>query len=550
MIFVINDIVVAFQSFIMQMSNHENAIDKKVVSAAISDICRLSDVGMMTIDVHSDFSIFDSEENLSDVIYQDGETDDDVITIKKITDGTSVLLYKVYHKKGAPAWTERIRNRLDLMISMLYLFSSRFEDEAGYHNLRYFSTQLVKLCEDAGLKGYAAARFNLKHFQAVNHQVGRDYGDVVMHTFIAGLDEISDAPIPVCRIGGDNFIMLMTAEKIKEVVEYLKGTVVSFGDEFSDRVNVSATAGVYILDDDFELNIFGEIMDKLSLALSAAKTSGRDDIIFFEPKLMEEKKHIATVQHQLPEAMEKEEFHVYYQPKVSIIDGKIVGAEALCRWKHDGELIYPIGFVPILERSMDICKLDFYMLEHVCRDLRRWIDEGRDIVRISVNLSRKHILDIDLVRHLLHIIDLYGVPHEYIEIELTETTTDVEFKDMKYVVSCLQEQGISTSVDDFGIGYSSLNLIKEIPWDVLKIDKSIVPVDEDDERSPRSVMFKYVVAMAREMGLECIAEGVETAKQLEALRKYGCCVAQGFYYDKALPVEVFEKRLEEGTIIR
>ena len=111
-------------------------------------------------------------------------------------------------------------------------------------------------------------------------------------------------------------------------------------------------------------------------------------------------------------------------------------------------------FIPILEQNTDICQLDFYMLDHVCKDIRRWLDEGRKVVRVSVNLSRKHMMDVDLLEHIISIVDKYRVPHEYIEIELTETTTDVEFRDLKRVVSSLQQQGIYTSVDDFGMGYS------------------------------------------------------------------------------------------------
>lgn len=222
----------------------------------------------------------------------------------------------------------------------------------------------------------------------------------------------------------------------------------------------------------------------------------------------------------------------------------MTGAEALCRWKHDGRLIPPDEFIPILEQNTDICKLDFYMIDHVCRDIRRWLDEGRQLPRISVNLSRKHILDVDLLKHLMEIIDRHIIPHHLIEAELTETTTDVKFKDLKRVVNGLQEQGISASVDDFGSGYSSLNLIKEVPWNVIKIDKSIVPIDDDDESSPRTVMFKYVVAMAREMGLECIAEGVETKTQVEILKRYGCDIAQGYHFDRPLPKDEFEKRLD------
>jgi len=137
------------------------------------------------------------------------------------------------------------------------------------------------------------------------------------------------------------------------------------------------------------------------------------------------------------------------------------------------------------------------------------------------------------------------VPHELIEVELTETTTDVEFKDLKQVVRGLQLEGIRTSVDDFGMGYSSLNLIREIPWDVLKVDKSFVPVDGDglDETTKR--MYKHVVAMTADLGMDCITEGIETKRQVEFMRESGCVIAQGYYYDKPLPVTEFEKRLDE-----
>ena len=186
------------------------------------------------------------------------------------------------------------------------------------------------------------------------------------------------------------------------------------------------------------------------------------------------------------------------------------------------------------------------MLDHVCQDIRRWLDEGRTVVRISVNLSRRHMMDPDLFEHIVGIVDRHRIPHDLIEIELTETTTDVEFKDLKRVVHMLQEAGIHTSVDDFGIGYSSLNLIKQIPWDVLKLDKSIVPAKGEDVVRG-SKMFAHVIAMAHELGMRCVAEGIETEEQLDLMRHYGCRVAQGFLFDKPLPKAEFEAKLSIGT---
>ena len=209
----------------------------------------------------------------------------------------------------------------------------------------------------------------------------------------------------------------------------------------------------------------------------------------------------------------------------------------------------PMEFIPVLEMNMDICKLDFHMLELACRDIRRWLDEGKKVVRISVNFSRKHLIDVDLTTHILEIIDRYNVPHDYIEIELTETTTDVEFKDLKRIVKSLQQEGIYTSVDDFGNGYSSINLIRSIPWDVLKVDRSLLPVEDDDETDTTEKIYKSVVSMAHDIGINCITEGVETMKQIEILRNNNCNIAQGFFFDRPLPVDEFEKRFEDNKYI-
>ena len=163
---------------------------------------------------------------------------------------------------------------------------------------------------------------------------------------------------------------------------------------------------------------------------------------------------------------------------------------------------------------------------------------------MSVNLSRVHMGDPALLEHILGIIDGYRIPHQYIEIELTETTTEVDYFELKKLVSGLRDSGIFTSVDDFGVGYSSMNLLRELPWNVIKIDRSFMPVgDNSQEDEKRKVMLKSVIGMTQALGLKCIAEGVETVDQIIFLKKYGCYYVQGYYFDKPLPVSEFETRL-------
>ena len=243
-----------------------------------------------------------------------------------------------------------------------------------------------------------------------------------------------------------------------------------------------------------------------------------------------------------PEAIKNEEFQVFYQPKISLKNYRLEGAEALCRWKHGGEMVAPFRFIPALEAGQEICALDFYILEHVCQDIKRWLDEGKRVVRVSVNLSRRHFGNENLLKDIIGIIDKYDFPKKYIEIELTETSTDVDFKELKEVVTGLVDAGIRTSIDDFGMGYSSLNLLRELPWDTLKIDRSLLPVTKD-ENSKIAVIMEHVIAMAHTLGIECIAEGVETIDQINILKNKSCFLAQGFYFDRPLEKQEFERRM-------
>ena len=187
------------------------------------------------------------------------------------------------------------------------------------------------------------------------------------------------------------------------------------------------------------------------------------------------------------------------------------------------------------------------MLEHVCQDIRRWLDNGLEVVRVSVNISRIHLGKQNLSERIINTLKKYNVPHQYIEIELTETTSDVDFDELKKIVGALHNVGISTSIDDFGVGYSSLNLIRDLPWNTLKIDKSFLPKENDPYNSQKITMLKNVITMAQSLGLECLVEGVETTNHVAILKENACYQAQGFCFDKPLPVEEFEKRLKEKS---
>ena len=488
--------------------------------------------------------------------YDTGREGKPVHTVRFVTRLMSITTMTVYMPEDEPPLTEEELFKVDLTMRTALAFISRnrlqviaeelaFYDDLGFRNIRSFFKYLTWNGQSGSLDGKAAVNYNLRHFSFINEEYGRKCGDTVLINHYKHIEQlIGDSGI-AARLGGDAFVCICEQSDLPELIEYLNEAVV-VADKSGKTVRISACAGVFRIPEGYTVNSPSDIMTRIMNAYSVARSGAQDNIVFFSDLLMSQHERIRKIQKIFPEALERGEFHVFYQPKVNTVTGEISGAEALCRWFHDGQIMPPMSFIPVLERSNEICKLDFYMLDLVCRDIRLWLNSGYKPIRVSVNLSRRHMTDPKLVETIMSIIDKHSVPHECIEIELTETTTDVEFSELKAIVDELHDQDICVSVDDFGMGYSSLNLIRVVPWDVLKIDRAFLPLDGEASDNSRSIMFRYVVAMAKELGLECIVEGVETHTQLELLRANGCDYAQGFLFDKPLPVDEFEKRMAAG----
>lgn len=545
---------ILFEKLVGTMTNFQG-VDLGTIYGTLSELCKMFRISKGVTYFYNSLKHEKIGRGETFVCYDEGKPCKEVDSIRIVTDAMTVAITKIYMTKDSEPLTDWEKDCCELIMRTILTYISRnraqrmlekqsFYDDDGYRNLRFFIRYLQHLNNQGALSGRSAMNFNIRHFSLVNQEIGRSNGDLVMRSYIKGLENIINDDGVVCRMGGDNFVALCRQYQLDRVISYLREAPVNIDNHNVKRIMISSSVGVFNIPDDFRMDDPGDILDKLFTTRQLARQSD-DHIIFYSEQLGERREKLIQLQHVFPEAIAAEEFKVFYQPKIDVVTGQLCGAEALCRWFRDGQIIPPQEFIPELERSSEICTLDFYMLDHVCRDIRRWMDEGRQVIRVSVNLSRKHMMDIDLMETIIGIIDRNNVPHRYIEIELTETTTDVEFRDLKRVVSGLQQAGIYTSIDDFGIGYSSLNLLREVPWNVLKVDKSFLPVDAESEDSTRGIMFKYVVAMSKELGLECIAEGVETHEQLNILKKNNCPIAQGFYFDRPLPVDRFEEKLDK-----
>lgn len=259
--------------------------------------------------------------------------------------------------------------------------------------------------------------------------------------------------------------------------------------------------------------------------------------------------NVRNAEELITGAVKNGDIKVFYQPKYDSINGKAVGAEALARWiDTDGRVIPPSEFVPLLEETGLITILDWYMLEQVCKFLRDELENQRHVVTVSVNFSRVHTKETDFIRRLCSTVDGYGVPHNLVEAEITESAMATDGNDIIDFISRIRDSGFSVSIDDFGSGLSSLNFVKDVPANVIKIDKSLLSGNCENEKE--RIVLESIFEFAHRLKLVTVAEGVETKEQLGFLRTCGCEIIQGFLFAKPMTQEDFRRVLENAEEIK
>ncbi len=415
----------------------------------------------------------------------------------------------------------------------------------GIPNLSGFMDCVARKFAAGEIENYYGVYLNIHNFKYVNKVLSYIKADEVMKQYAKKLSAAVESDEFVARLGGDNFGALIREENLQAFVEMVNSMEITYtSPEMEKTFSFSATIGASQLRD---MKNPGEIMLRISVAYQVARQREYNGIVFYSDELykevMQEKETIARFER----ALKDQEFVVYYQPKIKTEDKSICGAEALVRWNKAGQLVPPLEFIPILEKEGTICKLDIYVLNRVCKLLDRCRDENIPLTKISVNFSRKHVENPMLVEEIVSIIDRNNIPHQYLEIELTESEDYRDYVVMSKIVNDLKALDISTSIDDFGTGYSSLNMLKMTNVDLLKIDKSFIPLENDYEEKQRDiVMFENIARMAKELGIKIIAEGVETQQQYDYLVNAGCDMIQGYFFDKPLSEEQFLERLRIG----
>ena len=406
----------------------------------------------------------------------------------------------------------------------------------GGYNKEYFIHKAKKYIHNRN-KNYAIIQFRLEKYRNFCIAYGMKEGENLLEEINNTISHLLEKKELVAHVEKSDFALLLQYEENTGLENRIHSIMTLLRLKRKEQ-HLTFSAGICPVN----MN-FADVTVMLSFAgLAVPKTPKlQDEVVWFNDSMKEEQVWERQVEDDMKRALLNHEFQVYLQPKYSTKAEELSAAEALVRWIHPTlGFISPGKFIPIFERNGFILQLDDYMLTEVAKIQAEWINQGRKPVPISVNVSRAHFAEDNLAEHICSVVDGYNVPHHFIELELTESAFFDDKAVLLDTIKKLKGYGFKVSMDDFGAGYSSLNSLKELPLDIIKLDGEFFRSVEDEKRS--EMIVAQTINLAKQLGMQIVAEGIETRPQVDFLAEVGCDLIQGFYFSKPLPVDEFEKR--------
>ncbi|MFT4301510.1 MAG: EAL domain-containing protein [Desulfovibrio sp.] len=406
----------------------------------------------------------------------------------------------------------------------------------GAYNTQTFFEKVEAVLRDHPSDPYAIVRFDVAGFKAINEAFGLEEGNRLLRA-IARLvrQRLNTESEAFARLNADVFAVCITGDmaRILHFIHSLSRRL----EHYSDTFRVKLFFGVCQVEN--RRTPAHVLCDWAYLAQKTIKGSDLANYAFYDDALRQRLHGESYITDQMYSALEQKQFKLYLQPKVEMSSGRIVGAESLVRWQHpqDG-LILPGRFVPLFERNGFIVRMDEYVWDLTCQNLRMWIDKGYKPMPVSVNVSRLHFNDGTLTEKLVQLTDKYRLPRHLLELELTESAFFDNEKALIQNMYGLQAEGFIFSMDDFGTGYSSLSSLRDLPFNIVKLDRTFISNGTDNTRG--QIVARNTIALAKDLNMKIVAEGVETLDHARFLLSCGCNCAQGFYYSQPLDEAAFE----------
>ncbi|MBQ7955338.1 MAG: EAL domain-containing protein [Lachnospiraceae bacterium] len=411
-----------------------------------------------------------------------------------------------------------------------------------YFRFMDLATQHCK--ENPGQKFYFVYS-DFTNFQYINEVYGYSEGDKILQEFAKELQEKCKSGIYYTRVTSDHFVTMLSGDSVESAGAEFKELATGFCDRINstyEHCNLCLISGISEWKEDGQA--VSQAVDGANIARKSGKDVMETSITVYSEKMKSKNDEEKAVVARMSEAMEKQEFKAFIQPKISLATGKIIGGEALVRWiRADGSMVYPGQFIPVFEKNGFITKVDYRVLEQVLEYLQEALNKGEEVVPISVNFSRRHNEESAFTSKVAEYLEKYETPRGMLEAEVTENVFMMDLSALKENIERLHDLGVTISIDDFGSGYSSLNVLANVSADIIKLDGKFFDYTSDPKRNKEFI--KSLIGMMKQMGFTTVMEGVETKEQMEFIKECGCDIVQGYYYAKPMPLSEFRIFLKE-----
>lgn len=525
---------------ILEAENGRDAIailekEHEKVSAIVLDLVMPEFNGFQFMEVYSQSKTFGVIPVVIATVEGDSKTEKECLKL-----GAWDFVGKPYDSSIIQFRVKNVIDRSENQVSKELRRRTQFSELATIYNMSMFYYTTREMLNRHSNRKFALIRMDIGKFRLVNAFFGRDEGNKLLKylaEYLRGLDYINK-PIRFGHMSADVFCACFAYDKIDEITDFMQATN-RYMSEYPLEFDLSLVYGIYLVEDHSY-----NVSEMYEFANQAAKSCKEEyniqNYAFYDTKMSDDIIKEQRIVNNMRSALAGDEFVLYLQPKYELQSNMLAGAEVLVRWLDPKRgMISPGDFIPVFERNGFIMKLDLYIWEKSCQLIRKWLDEGRKPLPISVNISRVSLYNPRLVEVLCGLVEKYNIPPELFQLELTESAYTTNQHSIRNMMTTLQEKGFVVMMDDFGSGYSSLNILKDIKVDVLKIDMRFLSDTEEETRSEN--ILAAVVRMAKWLNLPVIAEGVERKEQVLFLKSIGCEYVQGYYFARPMPLADFEE---------
>lgn len=462
------------------------------------------------------------------VAIKDGTTNKEEFIIM-----TSVIENPIFYSNAEEMVNSNNNNRNHGIMNLSYF--NEVDTLTGVYNIQCFYDKTREMMDENPDRKYAIIRVDIDKFKLINDLYGFAEGDKVLRFLASVIRSEMHGKGTYGRINSDIFCMCITYKTIGDIIHHIEQLILRFADHHM-RFKFVPFFGIYMVDD-ISVDV-GIMCDWANLALKTIKGNQISRYAFYDTRLRKNILDEKMFENEMEHALASGQFEAYIQPQYDIASATVISAEALIRWNHPVEgVMSPGRFIPVFERNGFIVKVDEFIWEEACKVLRKIIDSGWSPVPISVNVSRLHMYDERLCEKLVDLMNKYSLPHRLLVLEVTETVYFDDAELMNRILVKLRNSGFLIAMDDFGSGFSSLNMLQDMKIDELKIDREFL--SKSTLTKDGKTIVKYIIAMAHDLKLQVVAEGVETAEQAAFLLEAECNIAQGYYYSRPLPTDKF-----------